>query len=80
MNTDKAGPTCDPTNYSAVLELSLLCLSNAHQNISYDCFPKEIPTPLSNFAGVWCIINAALGFSGNLLTLVAIPYACWKRR
>ena len=28
---------------------------------------------------VWCAINAILGISGNLLTLLAIPYAAKRR-
>ena len=37
------------------------------------CYPY--PDGLSIFAGLWCIVNAFVGFSGNLLTLLAIPYA-----
>ena len=72
--------SCDPSNHSAILELSKLCIENAQNNDLYDCFPEKITTTLSNFAGIWCIINAVLGFTGNLLTLLAIPYACWKKR
>ena len=71
---------CDPSNYSAISELSILCVEKAQNNEMYDCFPKEISTVLSKFAGVWCVVNASLGFTGNLLTLLAIPYACWKKR
>ncbi len=38
------------------------------------CYPLE-GDPLGTAAGVWCIINAVVGFSGNLLTLLAIPLA-----
>ena len=73
--------SCDPQNYSSILYLSELCIGdNQHDGGSYECFSNDISTTLSNFAGIWCIINAILGFSGNLLTLLAIPYACWKKR
>ena len=80
MGDDIHFNTCDPSNYSAILELSKLCVENARKKEMYDCFSKEISDTLSNFAGIWCVINAFLGFTGNLLTLLAIPYACWKKR
>jgi len=39
-----------------------------------------IDSSLQHFAGVWCIINAVVGFFGNLLTLLAFPYASWKKK
>jgi hypothetical protein len=38
-----------------------------------NCYPFS--PVLSLWAGVWCVVNAVVGFSGNLLTLVAIPRA-----
>ncbi len=37
------------------------------------CFPFEEETSLA--VGLWCLANAGFGFSGNLLTLLAIPHA-----
>ena len=45
-----------------------------------ECFQKDISLEFSTFAGVWCIAIAAIGFLGNFLTLIAIPYASKKRR
>jgi len=45
-----------------------------------ECFPKVVPPGMSNFVGVWCAMNAIMGTCGNLLTLVAIPYAIKHRR
>ena len=68
------------------------CSSRFLTNMSTECLdPKRniwgvenICTPftwnLRHAAGVWCIINAVVGFAGNLLTILAIPYACWKRK
>ncbi len=31
-------------------------------------------------AGIWCILNSIVGFSGNLLTMLAIPYAAKHKK
>ncbi len=31
-------------------------------------------------AGVWCVANAVVGFTGNVLTLLAIPAARRKKK
>ena len=43
------------------------------------CRP-DINSVLIDVAGYWCIVNAVIGFSGNLLTLLAIPYASRHKR
>ena len=30
--------------------------------------------------GIWCVILGLIGFVGNLLTIVAIPYAAKKKK
>ena len=35
---------------------------------------------ISVFAGIWCIVNAVLGICGNLLTILAIPYAAKRQK
>lgn len=42
------------------------------------CYP--ISDGLSVVAGVLCAINGVFGFAGNLLTLLAIPYATYKKK
>ncbi len=37
------------------------------------CYPLGQPGSVA--AGVWCVANAVVGFSGNLLTLTAIHLA-----
>ncbi len=44
------------------------------------CFPRVISNAGSNFVGIWCAFHAAIGFAGNILTLVAIPYAIRHKR
>lgn len=55
--------------------MSDFCLTNDFPEDS-GCLRYHEKTELySNIAGAWCIINAVIGFCGNLLTLTAIPYA-----
>ena len=60
-------------NIDTTFNLSSICL-----NQSYDfppqCYPSE-DQHLKIIEGVWCVINAIIGFTGNLLTIIAIPYA-----
>ena len=60
-------------NVSTTLNLSFICL-----NETYD-FPSQCyPSNFQHFKiieGVWCAINAIIGLTGNLLTIIAIPYA-----
>ena len=50
-------------------------------NGSEHCFPESImENGIGAILGTWCIINAVIGFFGNLLTLVAIPYASFNKR
>lgn len=44
------------------------------------CYPANIPETFSTIAGVLCAVNALFGFSGNLLTLLAIPYATRRKK
>ena len=60
--------TCETAN---VLNLSMICLKKDHPD---DCFPEEPPGILYGI----CVIHVTivvLGIVGNLLTLLAIPYA-----
>ena len=64
-------------------QMSNLCLEgwqNGNWSITENCFPQDIDASITIFAGTWCSINSAIGFSGNLLTLLAIPYAAKKRK
>ena len=57
-----------------------------HENLSQICalgspevtscgHPGMYDRAVSNYAGWWCLMCAVTGFWGNLLTLLAIPYA-----
>ena len=59
-----------------VYNMSKLCPGNVDLD---GCYPPRFSGPLATFAGVWCILNAVVGIIGNLMTLVAIPYAAKKK-
>ena len=62
-NVFKVGDQC--------LNQSLPGYERAKLNSSQEQF-----TPfMSTLVAIWCITNSVIGFSGNLLTLLAIPYA-----
>ena len=42
-----------------------------------NCFPSST---LGTVTSIWCMINGLIGFTGNLLTLLAIPYAAKKKK
>ena len=42
--------------------------------IDNHCYPKYISPTVSTIATIWCTTNSIVGLSGNLLTLLAIPY------
>ena len=60
-------------NASLLVHFSDLCLSQP-DNFSTECFPSEYYN-LRIAVGVWSIISGFVGFAGNLLTIIAIPYA-----
>lgn len=59
-------------------EMRKICVEMS--NPPEECFPRVIPPMMSNFVGVWCALNAVMGSCGNLLTLLAIPYAIKHKR
>jgi hypothetical protein len=60
---------CNGSKY--IQMFSDFCLQHPEE---FQCFPQEM-REISVFAGIWCIVNAVLGICGNLLTILAIPYA-----
>ena len=58
--------------------MSDLCLHN-YSSHAEECFHNEIQY-WSLYAGIWCIFNSFAGFTGNLLTILAIPYAAKQKK
>ena len=65
-------------NDSADLQkLSDYCLQ--FPNDTQTCFPDEFGS-IGILTGIWCITNAFVGCLGNLLTILAIPFAAKRRQ
>ena len=64
-------------NYN-VHNMSEICLEAWQkqdiQIIDDHCYPKYLSSTVSTIATIWCTTNSIVGISGNLLTLLAIPY------
>ena len=64
-------------------EMSEFCLTQWEKgftNGTEECFPSYINDTVAVLTGTWCIFNAIIGFTGNLLTLLAIPFAANRKR
>ena len=66
--------SCNGSKY--IQMFSEFCLQHPEES---QCFPQQMRDS-SVFAGIWCIVNAILGFCGNLLTIFAIPYAARRQK
>ena len=64
---------CTPHNF---YNLSKFC-TGYHENAPDNCIP---PADHRRALGVWASIIAVIGVLGNMLTLLAIPYAAQKER
>ena len=77
----------DNKSYGYKVELlSHVCLNGSFSHLPLEewnerCFPTHMESIVQRrLTGFWSLFNYILGLFGNLLTLVAIPYAKWKRR
>ena len=43
------------------------------------CFPKPI-RDISVYVGVWCVVISVFGALGNMITILAIPYATKRKK
>ena len=68
----------DCCNVSTTLNLSFFCLDKVY-DFPKQCFPSEFHH-FKIIEGIWCVINAIIGSTGNLLTILAIPYAAKKKQ
>jgi hypothetical protein len=68
-----ASITC---NTSTVVKYSTLCLGN---NPPDDCYPEKNPID-NTIWSAFLILNIFVGLTGNLLTLVAVPYAKYRKK
>ena len=62
----------DPRN---IFYLSQACLESRERFNQLDCKRRVDEEWLMTPAFIWCVLNIFIGTAGNLLTLIAIPYA-----
>ena len=62
-----------------IFDLSKLCV-NGSDDGSLPCLPDDGNNPYHIALGVWAIIVIVFAVPGNILTLLAIPYAAQKQR
>ena len=68
--------TCDyKLSYQNVSDIDFVTFVN----VCADCIPNE-DKQYRTALGIWALINAIIGILGNMLTLLAIPYAARKKR
>ena len=83
-NNNKTILTChgnDTYGYEDIVLLSKLCTNGSNVNGWYDCVPASLyHCPYRISLGVWALIIMFIGVLGNLLTLLAIPYAARRKR
>ena len=67
---------------NTVHSMSTLCLEAwaSKSNETENCFPNYTHDTIGNIYGIWWMINVFIGFIGNLLTLLAIPYCAIKKK
>ena len=67
---------------NTVHSMSKLCLEAwaSKSNETENCFPNYTHDTIGNIYGIWWMINVFIGFIGNLLTLLAIPYCAIKKK
>ena len=66
-------------SYDNLMNISKRCV-DAEMPDDVECYSKIVPMELSTFVIFWCSLNSVVGAVGNLLTLVAIPYATYRKR
>ena len=63
-------------NHTTLLDFSNFCLLNPNNS---QCFPSEYDNWIEAEI-IFALVNSLIGFAGNLLTILAIPYAAQKNQ
>ena len=63
-------------NHTTLLDFSHFCLLNPNNS---QCFPSEYDNWIEAEI-LFALVNSLIGFAGNLLTILAIPYAAQKNQ
>ena len=69
---------CLKNNTYAMSEFCLEAWSNGIMgNETDNCYPQR--SVFGMISGIWCMVNGGIGFIGNFLTLIAIPFCARKK-
>ena len=80
INLSSTQITCDKSNQNDVYILSKYCV-NGSDWINLDCIHDIDEQSLSrNALGIWAIVVSLAGIMGNVLTLLAVPFAAKRKR
>ena len=70
---------CERNTTHSMSDLCLEAWSYGY-NTTENCIPSYMEGATGILAGIWHVFNALIGFIGNLLTLIAIPYAARQKK
>ena len=72
---------CNRNNSNNIYQLSKFCVNDSNVNGLYECLPNDLENcPYRIALGCWAIIVMIIGVLGNMLTLLALPYAAKRKR
>ena len=63
---------------SCLQNISKICVEEPYTE-EYPCYPDYLKK-VGTYFGIWCLFISFLGMIGNLLTMLAIPYAANRKK
>lgn len=63
---------------SCLQNISKICVEEPYTE-EYPCYPDYLKE-IGPYFGIWCLFISFLGMFGNLLTILAIPYAANRKK
>ena len=80
INLSSTQITCDKSNQNDVYTLSKFCVNGSDWS-NLECIHDIEEQSFSrNILGIWAIIVSVAGIIGNVLTLLAVPFAADRKR
>ena len=80
INLSSTQITCDKSNQNDVYTLSKFCVNGSDWS-NLECIHDIEEQSFSrNILGIWAIIVSVAGIIGNVLTLLAVPFAANRKR
>ena len=80
INFSSTPITCDKDNQNDIYTLSKFCVNGSDWS-NLECIHDIDEQSLSrNALGIWAIVVSLAGIIGNVLTLLAVPFAANRKR